>query len=126
MSKSYKKRIAKTIRAGIWLFMSLCIFYKLLFYSEDWLLDPIVITISFSSGYFVSRTIKEEKLYKNNKEKIFYYEANWLVWIAIIITFITVVILSVPNWYSKVIGACGVFVLFQFGHNEIYKLNKEE
>ena len=53
MSKSYKKRIAKTIRAGIWLFMSLCIFYKLLFYSEDWLLDPIVITISFSSGYFV-------------------------------------------------------------------------
>ena len=126
MSKSYKKRIAKTIRAGIWFFMSLCIFYKLLFYGEDWLLDPIVITISFSSSYFVSRTIKEEKSYKDNKEKIFYYEANWLVGIAIIITFIAVVILSVPNWYSKVIKALVGFVGFQFYHNEIYKLNEEE
>ncbi len=123
MSNSLKKRITRALLVGGVCFMIICNMYKLFNYREDWFSVSLMWAISWSIAYFVSRTIAEaativEAAKGKKMISIIILEAVILFFVALVVTFITGVIIGLSNWDYVVSNTCFPFALSLLVHNE--------
>lgn len=105
MSNSLKERIISALLVGVIFFMFLCVMYKLFDYREDWLPYSLMWTISWSIGFFVSETMAEATA-DESIIKVIFYEVVILFVVALVMSFITGVIISLSNWNYVVSNTC--------------------
>lgn len=110
MSSSLKKRIISALLIGVIIFMFLCVMNKLFVYREDWLPCSLMCAISWSIGQFVSKTIAEETIDESINFVIF-FEALILFGVALVMAFITGVIIRLSNWDYVVSNTCIPFAV---------------
>lgn len=105
MSNSLKKRIFTALLVGVIFFMFLCVIYKLLDYRDDWLTYSLMWAISWSIGLFVSETIAKA-IADESIIKVIFYEVAISFVVALVMSFITGVIISLSNWDYVVSNTC--------------------
>ncbi len=108
MSSSLKERIISALSFGVIFFIFLCVMYKLFDYREDWLPFSLMWAISWSIGHFVSKTIAEETA---DESIIIFFEALISFVVALVMLFITRVIISLSNWDYVVSNTCAPFLV---------------
>ena len=95
MSSSLKERILAAASIAVISAIILCVFYRLIFYREDWLSYSIVWSISWAIGYFIAKSI-------NTLEK-----GIWInliidsIIIIVVAFFVEAFIIGVPIEYRK-------------------------
>ena len=110
MSSSLKERIISALLVGIILFMFCCVMYKFFAYREDWLPYSLMWAISWSIGHFVSKTMAET-MADESIIKVILFEALILFVVALVMLFITGVIISLSNWDYVVSNTCVPFAV---------------
>lgn len=110
MSNSLKERIISALLVGVIFFMFLCVMYKLFDYREDWLPYSLMWAISWSIGHFVSKTMAEATA-NESIIKVILFEALISFVVALVMSFITGVIISLSNWDYIVSNTCVPFAV---------------
>lgn len=117
MSNSLKERIISALLVGVIFFMFLCVMYKLFDYREDWLPYSLMWAISWSIGHFVSKTMAEATA-DESIIKVIFYEVVILFVVALVMSFITGVIISLSNWDYVVSNTCIPFAVSLLVNNK--------
>lgn len=117
MSYSLKERIITALLLGVTSFMLLSVIYKLLFCSEDWLSISLMWAISYSLGFFVSKTMIEMTA-KEGIIQVLLYEVVIILFVALVMSFIIGVIINLSNWDYVVINTCIPFAIALLTNNK--------
>lgn len=110
MSNSLKERVISALEVGIMLFMALCVIYKLFYYREDWFAFSLMWAISWTIGHFVSKSMAEVTA-DVGIIKVIFFEALISFVVALVMSFITGVIISLSNWDYVVSNTCVPFAV---------------
>ncbi len=109
MSNSLKERIIIALVAGVTFFL-VSVTFILFDYKEDWFLCSLMGAISCSTAYFVSTTIAEARA-DESIIKLILYKALISFFVALVMSFITGVLISLSNWGYWVYNACVPFTV---------------
>jgi len=115
MRSSWKKRIINALVIVIFLFITECVFTKLIFDQEDWLSFSLINSISLLVGFFISETIttKHKSIWK-----IISIDLKIIFIAFIMLAFVLGVVCDMKNW-----GEITCNILVPFGLSMIINNN---